>query len=172
MGLINGFFLAVSADQVELYRRCDYCNAGFCQSQVYETDTCLPFCDPCDGRCEGSYYLAKQADNDYYIKTFNNLNCSSEYQIGVHVYCDTCYYYDNTNFCPAFFIRCASYWWIWTLCILLVAICGCLIVSGVAAFLRKKQLEAVFTGQSQPEFVTYDQALHQSQVSASGYQAS
>merc|ERR1712137_750997 len=164
------YCLASDSNTVELYKRCEYCNAGYCYSQKFQVNSCEPYTDPCTGIRSGTYFIDKQGDNDYYIKTFQNNNCSSELDLSVHVYCDTCYYYEQTTLCPAFFIRCTSYWWLWTLCIIFVAIAGCLLVAGIAAYFRKRQQKALYASGAQPEYVSYEQAVHQSQATQS-YQA-
>ena len=160
-----------SSTTVELYRRCGGCNSGNCRAQSFNIGVCSPYCNPCTDTCFGSYLLTKQDDNDFYIKTYDNNNCTSEYDIAVHVYCDSCFYYENTELCPAFYLRCTSYWWLWTLCILLVALIGCLTVAGVAAFLRRRQIEAIFADGNKVDYVSYEQAVHQSQSGYQGYQS-
>lgn len=160
-----GYFLAVKAEQVEVYQRCEDCHGGGCKAQTMETDVCLEFYDFCENQSKGSYILQPDSDDsdNYAIKIFFNQNCSSVLQLETTVSCSACLSDRNCGgyYNPEFFISCDSYW-MWALSFGILFFGGCvLVVAGVLAFLRRRQLKAFISGKDQPEFVTYEKTVDQ-----------
>ena len=167
LALVIGHCAADSSteDTVELYHRCGYCNEGYCEPGQYMVGKCTTFCDPCHNYCSGSYNLTRDSENNYHIATYDDANCVATRNFSSQVYCDTCFYYEDTTFCPAFYIRCPSYWWAWTMGTIIVVVLVVLGVVFVIGYLKRKQISTALSGTV--EKVSYSEAVHQS----TGYQA-
>lgn len=162
------FGICIAQETIKVNKRCYGC--GDCVSTTLYVDSCQPLCDPCSNNfCKGSYYLKPAADGEYAIKTYDRSDCVSDgtfNETWVSVYCDTCYYNSDTIFCPEYYLNCGSYWWAWTLGILFVVVCVCFGIVAVAGVVKRQQIATLYSGKP-PEYVSYEEASHQSTVGGS-----
>lgn len=159
--LLIGSVWASEDNTVDLFKRCGYCNQGNCVRDTFTVGQCMTYCDPCSNVCHGSYFLSKTDSSNYYIKTYDDDDCISKLNFTVHVYCDTCYYYEDSSLCPAFYLHCPSYWWAWCLGIGVSIILVILVAMVVAFFIKQKQRQTALESGPIDE-VSYEEANYQS----------
>ena len=151
--------LADDPEKKKMFMRCGTCDSGVCKAGEFVVNTCSPYCSPCDDTCQGSYLLSEDSEGNFKFASYLTDNCTSKLDISVEVVCDSCLYY-GTGACPAFYLECPSFWWLYTLGVIFVIIILCGILIGVMALIRKRQRASVRYEDVQP--VSYQQASYQS----------